>query len=66
MYPVRDFTEVYDPVTFKKLEDKFQDSAKNSLILVLDPLREKPLTEGPKTELIKHFSSIPIYFYRKD
>jgi len=66
MYPVRDFTEVYDPVTFKKLEDKFQDNSRPGLILVLDPLREKPLTEGPKTELIKHFPAIPIYFYRKN
>jgi hypothetical protein len=65
MYPVKEFREVYDPVTFKIIEREFRNSTLTGLVLLLDPEREKDFILSKKIESLKNFPDIPVYLYRK-
>lgn len=65
MYPVREFREVYDPITFKIIEKEFSNSELTGLILLIDPDKEKSFILHERIKSIKTFSDISIYLYRK-
>ncbi len=65
MYPVKEFKEIYDPVTFKLVGSDFRDPSHKGLILVLDPVREKEFISDARITCLKNFPSASIYFYRK-
>jgi len=65
MYPVKEFKEVYDPITFKIIEEEFYNSALTGLVLLIDPEKEKNFILSKKIEFLKKFPDTPIYLYRK-
>lgn len=65
MYPVKEFKEVYDPVTFKIIEKEFCNSTLTGFVLLIDPGREKDFILSKKIEFLIKFPDIPIYLYRK-
>ena len=61
MYPVKDFKEIYDPITFNALDKDFGDPAYRGVVLVLDPEKEAGLISGQRTSLLKKFPLVSIY-----
>lgn len=68
LYPVKDFNEVFDSVTFNLLDNKFSDPVYSGVVLILDPIREKGLISHDGINILKEFPIASIYFYikRKD
>ena len=61
MYPVKDFKEIYDPITFNALDKDFGDPAYRGVVLVLDPEKEAGLISGQRTSFLKKFPLVSIY-----